>query len=320
VAVLAVALATALAYWLAGYGRGPLFFALIAALLSAMRDGHRGAAVAALVVGYTGFGFARFAFGWAPAPSLEAMVALAAWLLVLYAAGEGLRVRRVRLEEAAARRDTDARHAMSEERLRIARELHDVLAHNIALINVQAATTLHRLEATGTGNDEPTPARDALAVIKQVSHQTLAELRTLVSALRDVGESAPHAPAPSLSRLDELAASAAASGVTATIEVHGTPHALPATVDLAAYRIVQEALTNVARHASTSRATVRVTYDEDALVVEIDDDGVVAAPITPGTGLTGMNERAAALGGTLSAGPRGGGGFRVRARLPVGSE
>jgi signal transduction histidine kinase len=108
--------------------------------------------------------------------------------------------------------------------------------------------------------------------------------------------------------------------VTATIEVHGTPHALPATVDLAAYRIVQEALTNVARHASTSRATVRVTYDEDALVVEIDDDGVVAAPITPGTGLTGMNERAAALGGTLSAGPRGGGGFRVRARLPVGSQ
>src|SRR5262249_30847380 len=155
----------------------------------------------------------------------------------------------------------ETRRRVSDERLHIARELHDVVAHNISLINVQAATTLHLLD--GGGDDR---ARDALATIKTVSQETLIELRSVLGALRQVAEAAPRAPAPWLSRLDDLVSTAEAGGVTARVEIAGTPHPLPSAVDLAAYRIVQEALTNVARHSHTSSADVRVTYRDTDLV------------------------------------------------------
>jgi signal transduction histidine kinase len=176
---------------------------------------------------------------------------------------------------------------------------------------VQAATTLHRLD-----NDDER-ARDALSTIKQVSQETLVELRSVLGALRQVDEAAPRAPAPTLCRLDELVGRAQEAGVNASIEVEGTPHALPSAVDLAAYRIVQEALTNVARHASTGTAKVHVSYGDNDVVVEVDDDGTSPAVVVPGNGITGMTERAATVGGTLRAAPRPDGGFRVRAWLPL---
>jgi len=277
VPVLWVALSTALAYWLVGYGRGPLFLALIIALLTAVADGHRAAGIASL----------------------------------LFGAGEWLRARRRRVAERAQLLEAESRQRASDERLSIARELHDVLAHNISVINVQAGAALHRSQRSEAH------AFEALAVIKQVSQDTLVELRSLLATLRDVGDAAPRGPAPTLARLDDLVVSAAAAGVAARVEQCGHVGDLPASVDVAAYRIVQEALTNVVRHAGVNRAEVRLVYGDDDLVVQVDDDGRAAQPMVPGTGITGMAERAAVLGGRLNAGPRPAGGFRVRAWLPL---
>jgi signal transduction histidine kinase len=309
-AVLAVAYAAALGYWLV-YGRGPLFLTLIVAFITTVVAGHRRAALACLAAGYIGFLWLPPLVGQGRWPSLGGALGLAAWLLVLFAAGEAIRVRQVRAAERNQVRAAEARRAVSEERLRIARELHDVLAHNISLINVQAGTALHRAERSEAH------AYDALGVIKKVSQDTLVELRLLLGALREVDEAAPRAPAATMARLDDLVASAAAAGVAAHVETNGALRALPPSVDLAAYRIVQEALTNVSRHAGTATAEVRVVYGDDDLVVQVDDNGKAGALALAGTGITGMTERATALGGRLQAGPRPSGGFRVRAWFPL---
>jgi signal transduction histidine kinase len=311
VAVLWVALSSALAYWVIGYGRGPLFLALIIALLTAVTAGHRAAGIASLLVGYAAFLWLGPTIGRGSWPPLLNATGLAAWLLVLLAAGEALRARRRRATERAQLREAESRQRASEERLMIARELHDILAHNISVINVQAGTALHRARRSEAR------AYDALALIKQVSQDTLVELRSLLATLRDVDDVAPRGPAPTLARLDDLVATAAAAGVAARVERCGPASELPASVDVAAYRIVQEALTNVARHAGTDRADVRVVYGDDDVVVQVDDDGRAREPVVRGTGLTGMAERAAALGGHFHAGPLPAGGFRVRAWLPL---
>jgi signal transduction histidine kinase len=310
-AVLAVSLGTALAYWEVGYGRGPVFFALIAALFTAVLEGQRRAAIASVVVGYVTFLWLGPLIGRGKAPAVQNILALAAWLLVLLGAAEAIQIRSLRAAERARVKEADAKRRASEERLAIARDLHDVLAHNISVINVQSGTALHR------ANRSEEDAYRALSVIKTVSQDTLTELRSLLAALREIDEAAPRGPTPTLARLPDLVASAAAAGVTARVETTGTARDLPASVDVAAYRIVQEALTNVVRHAGTSAADVRVEYGDDDLVVEVDDDGPLAAGVTPGTGITGMTERAAALGGRLQAGPRPTGGFRVIAWLPM---
>ncbi len=313
VPVLGVALAAAWLYWLLGYGRGPLFPSLVLALVGAVMSGHRLAAGFALAAGYTGFLWAGPLLGRGPWPPASGVAALAAWLLVLYGTGEVLRLRRTRAAELARVREADARRRVSEERLRIARELHDVVAHHISLINVQAAANLHRKQRSAEA------AYAALAIIKQVSQDTLVELRALLGALRDTDQSAPRAPEPGLDRLGGLVASSAAGGVTVLTTVVGEPCEVPAAIDLAAYRIVQEALTNVTRHAGTDRAHVLVEYTDRGVTVQVDDAGRARAPVVAGTGITGMTERAAALGGTLRAAPRQGGGFRVQAWLPRGA-
>jgi signal transduction histidine kinase len=244
------------------------------------------------------------------APSLGLALGVPAWLLVLLGAAEWLRLRSLRVAESARLRHEEVRRRVSEERLAIARELHDVLAQNISLINVQAATTLFQLN----GADDR--AVRALATIKEVSHETLLALRSVLGALREDGD-APKTPAPSISRLDGLVGRAAALGVIVRVEQSGAIRPLPPGVDLAAYRILQEALTNVARHAETTTARAEVTYGDADLVMHIDNDGPLRAPFVPGTGIAGMTERATAVGGELQAGPRPGGGFRVRARLPL---
>src|SRR6266542_1945453 len=219
--------------------------------------------------------------------------------------------------EVMRTREEEARRRASDERLRIARELHDVVAHNISLINVQASTALHLID------ERPEQARTALAAIKQASKEALGELRSVLDILRQSDEEPPRAPAPGLARLDELVSKVKAAGLEVRTTTEGDSRPLPAPVDLTAFRIVQEALTNVHRHAGRASATVRVSYRDRDLVVQVDDDGRGASSngtAGGGNGIPGMRERVAALGGELEAGPRAGGGFRVLARLPLDGE
>lgn len=200
----------------------------------------------------------------------------------------------------------------------IAQELHDVLAHNISLISVQAGVALHLLD------ERPEQARPALAAIKEASRDALDELRSVLDVLRQ-GQAAPRAPTSGIHDLRALVERTRATGLDVQLEITGTPRPLPTDVDLAALRIVQEALTNVVRHADADRATVRVTYGDEHVTVQVDDDGGDPLPRarsaalhagTLGSGLAGMRERAQAVGGTFQAGPRRGRGFGVRATLP----
>ncbi len=259
--------------------------------------------------------FTPLIYGYAILSANDALL-LAGWTVAVVIAAEATRFRAERAAATRASRQIDQRRQQSEERLRVARDLHDVIGHNISLINVQASMGLDLMDS------QPEQARAALSAIKSASKEALEELRTMLTTLRrDDDGVAPRSPAPGLGRLPELIELTRAAGLTVDVEAAGTAPPLPAAVHLAAYRIVQESLTNVARHAGRARVTVRVTYDDAEVHVEIDDDG--AAPsgggtaIGTGSGITGMRERAAALGGELSAGFRHGGGFRVSARLPV---
>ena len=220
-----------------------------------------------------------------------------------------------RAREAERAKEEEARRRAGEERLRIARELHDLLAHSLSMINVQAGVAAHLL------GRQPEQAEAALLAIKTTSKEALRDLRQTLGILREGDEQASRAPAPSLSLLDELVTRVTAAGeLDVALVVTGRPRTLPGTLDQAAYRIIQESLTNVARHADATNATVRVDYRRHDLVVQIDDDGrspSTGGAIGVGNGITGMRERATAAGGELEAGPRGDRGYRVRARLPT---
>jgi signal transduction histidine kinase len=314
VAVLVVVFGTTLAYWTRDYPRGPVFIALIVAFITTVIAGYRAVAIVMVIVGWTAFTFLPYLAGNESRPGLAGPFALLAWLLVLLGVGEVVRAGRARAAETARTREEEARRRASEERLRIARELHDVLAHNISLINVQAGVALHLMD------EQPEQARTALTAIKQASKDALGELRSVLEVLRKSGEAEPRTPQPGLDELDDLVSRAGAAGLVVAVEVDGVPRALPAEVDLAAFRIVQEAVTNVARHAGQATATVRVAYGEHEVTLQIDDNGRGGTPSSisgSGSGLAGMRERAAALGGRLEVGPRPGGGFRVRAELPM---
>jgi signal transduction histidine kinase len=307
--------AVTLLYVALGYPQGPNYASLVVAFVTAVIAGHRVAAGAALLAGWALFLWLPDVLGNAGPPTLLATFSVAAWLLVLFAGAEMLRDRRERAAQARRARELQARRQADEERLRIARELHDVLAHNISVINVQSGVALHLID------EQPEQARVALSVINEASADALREVRSVLSVLRGSGEQPPRAPAAGLARLDELVSRASAAGVGVTLEVHGERRPLPASVDLAAYRIVQESLTNVVRHAGAGVASVQLTYAGDALTVQIDDDGHGRNGQSGGggNGIAGMRERAVALGGDLDAGPRATGGFRVRARLPLAS-
>jgi signal transduction histidine kinase len=310
-AALIVSFAATMLFQVLDYAGGFVWFALIVALITAVAQGRR-----IVVWVLLGIGYAIVVIE--DDTTLVGALALAAWLLVLAAVGEVLRVRRERAAEVERTREEEARRRAGEERLRIARELHDLLAHNVSLINVQAGVALHLID------EQPEQARSALAAIKQASGDTLRELRAVLGVLRQVDEELPRAPTPSLARLDDLISrSEATPGITVRAEVEGEPRTLPAGVDLAAYRIVQESLTNVVRHAAPANALVRLTYGEHELTVQVADDGRPGRRSHPngsGKGIAGMRERAVALGGELEAGPRPDGGFRVLARFPLEDE
>jgi signal transduction histidine kinase len=245
-------------------------------------------------------------------------IADAALLAAVLLLGEAVRSRRAwaeevrgRLQRAEEDREREAARRVAEERLRIARELHDVIAHTVAGLNVQAGVAIDVID------EAPEQAKRSLRTIREQSRAAMAELKATVGLLRGGAADAPRTPAPGLAGLDALAETA---GVRVDVSVAGAVRPLPAAIDLTAYRILQESITNVVRHAHASTATVLVRYDPDAIVVQVDDDGrgsTAGVNGAGGYGLVGMRERVTAVGGTLEAGPRPGGGFRVRALLPT---
>jgi signal transduction histidine kinase len=247
-------------------------------------------------------------------------VAVVPWTVVAAAVGQAVRAKRAHqamLEERARRaeesREQEARRRVQEERLRIARELHDAVGHHVALISVQAGAMGYLLDS------DQVKARESLAHIQQASEAALEELRLTVGLLRQPGDSEPTEPAWGLARLGELIGSFAATGLRVTCDVSGEARQLPEAVDLTAYRIIQESLTNTAKHAAGSAVSLRLAYRPGVLALSVEDDGPFTGELPEsgeGHGIVGMRERAAALGGWLSAGPRPGGGFRVLAELP----
>jgi signal transduction histidine kinase len=346
--VLAVTAVTCTVYAALGFVPGAALTAVYIAMYTAATLCPRGqaiggglAAVVALFVATDAGGI----FGWLGGTN-TVMVACSIAAVAIGLAVAGRRQVFASMVERAARaerdREDDARRRVDAERLRIARELHDVVAHSMSMINVQAGVAAHVLAS------RPEQAEEALNAIKVASRDGLRELRAILNVLRQVDEGPEaRAPAPSLTQLDALADATSQAGLPTSVSVAGRPTPLPPTVELAAYRIVQESLTNVLRHAGPgSHACVAVTYEPGQVVVQVDDDGqgraatgVLASPSDPsaddppaggegghdgppgrddrGAGIAGMRERAGAFGGTLEAGARPGGGWRVRAVLPI---
>ncbi|MFP5071852.1 histidine kinase [Pseudonocardia nantongensis] len=311
VAALAVTAGALVGYLGLGYPpTGPTGLALAVALVSAVAAGlhHRALAVvggaAAVLLGW-------FLLAGVPVP-WAATGPVLAWLAALFAGGALWRVRRERIEHARRAAEEERRRHAGEERLRIAQELHDVLGHHVSLINVQAGVALFLMD------DDPEQTRTALTEIKRASRDLLREMRSTLGVLRGVDEQAPRLPTPGLDRLDALLDEVRAAGLAVRRRTEGEPRPLPTGTDLAAYRIVQESLTNVRRHAGAATAVVTLGYGADVLDLRIHDDGAGPGPhAADGTGLTGMRERARSAGGTLEAGAGPERGFRVHARLPA---
>ena len=253
-----------------------------------------------------------FASGFSHVTSI--VVRNVALVLLAIAAGDVIRSRRVSEQRLVQTAEQQTLRRVGEERLRIAREIHDVVAHAMTAINVQAGVAAHLLER------DPGQAYDALRNIKHTSGAALTDLRSTLDVLRDPSAAAPMGPPAGLDDIAELTGGLRSAGVIVTLDVDSAVD-VPAAVQSVAYRIVQEALTNVARHAQASRATVTVRRGPGAIAVDVTDDGAATPDAltaeTPGNGVRGMSERAAALGGTLEAGPDDGGGWRVQAWLPT---
>nr|WP_239003990.1 histidine kinase [Nocardia panacis] len=373
VPVLWFAVGICLAYIMAGYGYGPIFLSLVVAFLTAATTGSRWWTYPVAPLGFLCLVFPLpVAMGYPP--HWPMIFALAAWLSVLVLIAEGIRQRSAALlarrqRAEAAHRDEQAQRARraSEERLAIARELHDVLAHSLSLINVQSSVALELFDR------KPEQAAAALATIKTTSKDALADVHTLLHSIRsgtglagaeyepvqpvsdsepgryedpsntrifglfgrDIGaperystvrqpeppvRPAPRAPAPSIDDLDALLQRTRAAGLVVGTRVVGEARKLPSVIDVAASRIVQEALTNVVRHAPGAAATVTVRYTADSVDITVDNTRPTENPPRTGSGgngILGMRERTHALGGALTAGPRPSGGFRVAARLPA---
>ncbi|MFJ1699124.1 sensor histidine kinase [Streptomyces sp. NPDC088252] len=311
----------AMVYLAAGYPYGPVFLAVAVGCFSAVVAGHRRAAWSAVAMVWLGHVLvAHWLYRWLPpsedhVPPWGQELGVAAWVVAIIAAAEFVRVRREQWADRRAEREAAEQRRADEERLRMARELHDVLAHSISVINVQSSVGLALLDS------DPEQARTALTTIKAASKEALGEVRQVLDTLRTPGD-APRTPAPGLDRLPELVEQAASTGLTVTVETEGVRGAVPPGADLAAFRIVQEALTNVVRHSGSRTAQVRIGYEPGRIRLRIDDGGPATGNDAGGSGngLAGMRERAAALGGTIEAGPRTDGGFRVRAELPLPSD
>ncbi|WP_101783969.1 sensor histidine kinase [Nonomuraea indica] len=341
VPVFVVAALTSLVYYGLDFPDGPAALGLCVALytLAAYGDGRRSLVIA-------GVGTSVLAVGWlVAAADLEPRAAIG-WVyfrigaaVMSAAVGESVRSRQVIAAEAQARaelaertREEEARARVDAERLRIAREVHDTVAHAIAIINVQSGVTAHVLDK------RPEVAREALRTIEHTSSRALREMRAILGVLRDGdGDDGGRVPYPGLGEIDELAAMAREAGLDVRLEETSSAAPLPSAVGSAAYRILQESITNVVRHVGPTRVTVALNPGTEALEIRVTDEGRRAASAEacpearpparqasgadgaarPGRGIVGMRERCRLLGGELDAGPLPGGGFEVRARLPL---
>ncbi|SEG99922.1 Signal transduction histidine kinase [Nonomuraea solani] len=319
-AALAACLGGLVVYFALGGDRTPLDLGpMIAVYTVALHSARRTAWFTGLAVSLVLAG-SRFVFAGESlvAPELLAQVA---WIGMATAIGDAVRSRRAyvaaieeRARRAEATREEEAERRVMEERLRIARELHDVLAHHIALINVQAQVAAHVLDS------RPDEARQALGHVRNAGKEALNELRTTVGLLRRPGspDDVPAEPSPGLDRLPDLIASFTAAGLNVECLAEGVPRPLPAPVELAAFRIFQEALTNVSKHATDAGVHVRLGWEPGQVTVQVTDDGPGGPPTGgAGHGLIGMRERALSVGGTFSAGPDRRGGWCVHAVLPA---
>jgi signal transduction histidine kinase len=321
-AVLGISVASGLG--VAALGLPPIVLgpAILVAVYSVAAYGGRWVSLAGLAAAEVGLVAVQFTPGRHEVSTLVADMGAvaAAWLLGHFVGDRRSYVRQLeeRTAELEQAREELARQAVAEERLRLARELHDVVAHAMSVIAVQSGVGAH------VASSHPQEASKALAAIEATSRAALTELRRMLGVLRQDSEPRGSlAPVPGLADMDSLLAETAKAGLAVRLRVEGTPSPLPAGIDLSAYRIVQEALTNVVRHAGPAHAQVRICYRDQDVTVEVTDDGRGAVTSVsdgrPGTGhgLIGIRERVAAFGGDLEVGPRPGGGFRVAARLPL---
>jgi signal transduction histidine kinase len=316
--VLVVVVAASWLQYELGAGLGQPFFALLLALYAV--GAHSGyprtfAGPLAIALIIVALDVPRLTAG---APVDEVVPA---WFVLagVWGFGRWMRRRRVetamladRAENAERERERQAARAVAEERARIARELHDLVAHSMGVIVIQSQGAQRMLDT------DPVRVRDALKAIETIGRDGLSELRRLLGLLtvRDTDDAA--GPQPSLDRLEDLVAQVRGAGLSVELTIDGEPRPIAPGVQLAAYRIVQEALTNALKHAGPARACVTVGFRNDHLDVEITDDGAGPRPTTsPGHGLVGMRERVALYGGVLEAGGQGDGGYRIHARLPV---
>jgi len=316
-----------LPYWILDYpdvAVGPSLMVVVysvAAHVDRPRSLRHGvaASAAALFVALLGVLIPQEELPWFSVP-INALLFATAWIL-----GDNLRNRRAYLHELeqnaermARNRDLETRRALSEERTRIARELHDVVAHSMSVIVVQAGAARRLLDT------RPERAAEAIGAIESTGRESLNEMRRILDVLRSDANEAELVPAPCLADLDRLIKQYGEAGLPIEIGFEGTRRSLPASIELSAYRIVQESLTNTLKHAGPARADVRLTFDPKSLCVEISDDGRGAAtePSSAGAGqgLLGMRERVETFGGSLVSGPRTGGGFGVVARFPLNGE
>ncbi|MEU5067452.1 histidine kinase [Streptomyces virginiae] len=310
VAVLAVTGLCAVGYQAAGFDVAAVAF--LFAVYAAMRAGHRIVTVAVSVAVLAALPLAALASGLHDTGEAFAQARGAlqiAWLIAAGAAGEALRQAEQRADEAERTREETARRRADEERLHIARELHDSLTHQISVIKVQSEAAVHVARKRGE------PVAEALLAIRDAGREASRELRATLEALRDDDTTPPHG----LDHIPELVERAGKTGLQATLTIQGRQHDVPAAVGRTLYRIVQESLTNIARHADATTASVHIDHRPDAVALQVDDNGKAtphAVPV-PGIGLLGMRERVTALGGRLRAAPRDEGGFTVQAELPV---
>jgi signal transduction histidine kinase len=316
VAVLAVSAAAVSVYSLLGYVNGASLVAPVLALYAVATQVSVRRAVLAAVATLAALMTATAVnnpFGHISGGGFDLLPGMVAAALF---AGIAVANRRAYVASMLDRAEQEGRRRVDEERLRIARELHDVVAHTMATINVQAGVAAHVLSS------RPEAAAESLQAIKAASKEGLRELRAILNVLRQADDADPTQPAPGTAQLEPLVAGARRAGLETTFTVTGAPVPLPAAVDLTAYRIVQESLTNAIRHAGPATAAVSLVYHHDEVCIDVTDTGrgqpATAAP-TGGHGLVGMRERAAAVGGVVETGPAPAGGYRVAARLPLGA-
>jgi signal transduction histidine kinase len=313
VAVLAVSVAAATIYTLLGYVNGAVLVAPMLALYTVAAQTVVRQAVAYGLGTLAVLGSASIAVN--PLGPFGGGVEILPFMVaVVVIAGIAVANRRAYVDSIRDRAEHDARRRLDEERLRIARELHDVVAHTMATINVQAGVAAHVLPT------RPEVAAESLQAIKTASKEGLRELRAILNVLRQADDADPTQPAPGTAQLGDLIAGARRAGLETTLTVTGDPVPLPGALDLAAYRIIQESLTNTIRHAGPATAAVALSYAPDELRIDVTDTGRGRAVMVgngDGHGLAGMRERAAVVGGTIEAGRDPAGGFRVAARLPL---